>query len=367
MHVPFFSLSAQHDLIRLDLDSGLRKVIDGGHFILGEEVASFEKEYATYSGVKYCVSVANGLDALHICLASLGVGPGDEVIVPALTCAPTWMAVSKAGAVPVPVDADETTFNIDVRKINAAIGAKTKAIVPVNLYGMPADLKAISIIANAKRIFVVEDNAQAHGGKIGEKKTGSFGVVNATSFYPTKNLGALGDGGAITTDDALLAIKAAQLRNYGSSQRFVNETIGINSRLDEMQAAVLRIKLRHLEHWNAERKALALIYRSLLEGIGDLIMPSESDHVQSANHLFVACTQQREALRTHLLGCGIETDVHYPIPPHIQKAYKHLGYKPGDFPIAERICNTILSLPLWPGMREEQIVYVGDAVKKFFQ
>jgi dTDP-4-amino-4,6-dideoxygalactose transaminase len=366
-HIPFLSLSAQHELIRRDIDEGFRKVIDGGRLILAEEVALFEKEYAAYTGVRHCISVGNGLDALHISLVALGVGPGDEVIVPALTCAPTWMAISKAGARPVAVDANPTTFNIDVGRLAAAISSKTKVIIPVNLYGRPADLPAIMQVAASKKIFVVEDNAQAHGAMIGQKMTGSFGIMNATSFYPTKNLGALGDGGAITTDDAVLARRATQLRNYGSSERFVHEVIGINSRLDELQAAALRIKLRELERWNAERRTLAAEYEQRLRGVGDLIIPTSDKHFKSACHLFVVCTAQRDQLRLHLQENGIGTDVHYPVPPHLQKAYVDLGYKPGDFPVSEKVCNTVLSLPLWPGMTVEQVEYVADAVKRFFR
>ncbi|HWA33438.1 MAG TPA: DegT/DnrJ/EryC1/StrS family aminotransferase [Cyclobacteriaceae bacterium] len=365
--IPFLSLSAQHNLIRRELDAGFQKVVDGGRFILAEEVASFEKEYAAYSGVRHCISVANGLDALYISLSALGVGPGDEVIVPAFTCAPTWMAVSKTGARLVPVDADTATFNIDVGKISGAVTSKTKAIVPVNLYGTPADLPAIVELAASEEIFVVEDNAQAHGAMIGSQKTGSFGVINGTSFYPTKNLGALGDGGAITTDDPVLADKAAQLRNYGSSARFVHEIVGINSRLDELQAVMLRIKLRFIDRWNAERSVLAAGYLERLRGIGDLVIPSSEKNVQRAWHLFVVCTARRNLLQLYLQRKGIGTDIHYPIPPHLQKAYAHLGYRKGDFPVSEKIGDTVLSLPLWPGMSEAQLEYVTEAVRTFYK
>jgi dTDP-4-amino-4,6-dideoxygalactose transaminase len=367
MHrIPFLSLTSQHDLIRKDLEQGFRKVIDGERFVLGEEVALFEKEYAAYTGVNHCISVANGLDALAISLSAIGVGPGDEVIVPALTCAPTWMAVSKIGATPVPVDVERFSFNIDVDKIVGAVSARTKAVVPVNLYGRPANLPAIHSITSVQNVFMVEDNAQAQGASIGDRKTGSFGKINATSFYPTKNLGAMGDGGAITTDDHELAIKAGKLRNYGSSKRFVNEVVGVNSRLDELQACVLRIKLRHLDRWNEERKTLGGIYRDLLKGVGDIVMPVDADTHHSAIHLFVMCTAQREKLREHLQLLGIETDIHYPTPPHLQAAYAHLGYKKTSFPVAEQICSTIMSLPLWPGMRREDVVYVSEKIRRFF-
>jgi dTDP-4-amino-4,6-dideoxygalactose transaminase len=364
--IPFLSLSPQHDLIRQEIDAGFGKVIDGGRFVLGEEVALFEKEYALYSDMKHCVSVANGLDALHISLVALGIGFGDEVIVPALTCAPTWMAVSKTGALPVPVDADHLSFNIDVKKIQDAITSRTKAIIPVHLYGRPANVPAIVDIASSKNIFVIEDNAQAQGAMVGARKTGSFGIINATSFYPTKNLGALGDGGAITTNDPVLAKKAARLRNYGSSERFLNEVIGINSRLDELQACVLRIKLRHLDRWNAERRMLAAAYRRALKDVGDLKIPEDDAQTKNVYHLFVICSQHRDKLRSHLQRAGIGTDIHYPVAPHLQKAYSSLGFTKGSFPVSEKICDTVLSLPLWPGMKEQQVEHVGHLIQKFF-
>src|SRR5436190_969640 len=364
--IPFLSLSTQHDRIRDELEKSFKKLMKGGTFVLGEEVKAFEKEYAAYSGVNHCIGVANGLDALYISLKALGIGTGDEVIVPALTCSPTWMAVCRTGAVPVPVDAKESSFNIDESAIKVAVSAKTKAIIPVNLYGRPADLSSIQSIAKSSNLAVIEDNAQAHGASILGKQTGSFGLINATSFYPTKNLGALGDGGAITTNNQDLAEKARQLRNYGSTQRFHSSVIGINSRLDEMQAALLRIKLTYLDEWNEERRRLASRLEEILAGVGDLILPVDVKGAYSVYHLFVVCTNHRDALRKFLLNHGIETDVHYPTPPHLQKAFAYLGHEPGRFPIAEKICQTVVSLPLWPGMDEQQLEYVGGCVKEFF-
>lgn len=365
--IPFLSLTPQHDRIRKELEKSFKKVISGQRFVLGEEVAAFEKEFAAYSGVRHCITVANGLDALYISLKVLGIGQGDEVIIPAFTCAPTWMAVSRTGATPVAVEVDEKSFNIDPTKIGRAITSKTKAIVPVNLFGRPAKLFEMLAVAKEKNIFVVEDNAQGHGANVMGKKTGSFGFINATSFYPTKNLGALGDGGAVTTDDSVLAEKARQLRNYGSSIRFHHDVIGINSRLDEVQAAFLRVKLIYLDEWNEQRRKLAVRLQKLLAGVGDLKLPMDEKSAYCVYHLFVVCTSRRDQLREFLRQLGIETDIHYPLPPHLQKAYAHLGFKTGSFPIAENICKTILSLPLWPGMTEQQVDYVGDCVKKFFR
>ena len=365
--IPFLSLTPQYDRVREELEKSFKKVIGGQHFVLGEEVAAFEKEFAIYSGVRHCITVANGLDALYISLKVLGVGQGDEVIVPAFTCAPTWMAVSRTGAAIVAVEVDEKSFNMDVTKIGQAVTSKTKAILPVNLFGRPAALFKMLAVAKEKNIFVVEDNAQGQGANVGGKKTGSFGFINATSFYPTKNLGALGDGGAITTDDNVLAEKARQLRNYGSSIRFHHDAIGINSRLDELQAAFLRIKLTYLDEWNQQRRELALRLQKLLEGVGDLRLPRDEKGEYSVYHLFVVSTSRRDQLRKFLRLQNVETDIHYPIPPHLQKAYGHLGFKTGSFPITENICETILSLPLWPGMTGQQVDYVGECVKKFFR
>lgn len=364
--IPFLSLKPQHDLIRTELDECFMKVMDRSIFVLGGEVEAFEKEYAAYSGVNHCVAVANGLDALYISLKILGIGEDDEVIVPTLTCAPTWMAVSRTGARLVPVEVDPSTYCIDEARLGEAITSRTKAIVPVNLYGRPATLFSLVTLAQSKGIPIVEDNAQGHGASIHCKSTGSFGLLNATSFYPTKNLGALGDGGAITTDDFEFAKKAKILRNYGTVQRFHHDVVGINSRLDELQAAFLKTKLKYLDAWNRERREHALHYQQLLKGVGDLILPLETDGFSSNYHLFVIRTNRRDLLRQYLQTRGIETDVHYPIPPHLQPAYQMLGFTKGQFPVSEKICETILSLPLWPGMKEEQVSYISQCIKTFF-
>ena len=365
--LPFLSLAPQHDRIRIELEKSFKKVIAGSNFILGSEVAAFEGEYATFSGVQHCVAVANGLDALYISLKCLSIGGGDEVIVPALTCAPTWIAVSRTGAVPVPVDVHPQTFNIDVGKINPAVTTRTKAIIPVNLYGRPADLLSLAALTVNREIFIVEDNAQGHGASILGKMTGSFGKINGTSFYPAKNLGALGDGGAITTDDALLAAQARVYRNYGLSSRFHHEVTGVNSRLDELQAAFLRIKLGYLKEWNEQRKQIAARYSEEFVNIGDLLLPVGVENSDSNFHLFVLCTERRDGLREYLKQLGIGTDIHYPVPPHLQPVYAHLGYKPNSFPVAEKISSTILSLPIWTGMTDAQTEFVCSHVQKFFK
>lgn len=367
MRVPFLSLQPQQELIREELEKGFKKVLDGSQYILGKEVEAFEQAYAEYSGTRHCIAVANGMDALTISLSVLGIGSGDEVIVPALTCAPTWMAVARTGATIVAGDVDEKTFNVTVDTVAPLASRKTKAIVLVNLYGRPADLERIVDFASSKNFFVVEDNAQGHGAAISGKKTGSVGHINATSFYPTKNLGALGDGGAITTNDDELGQKARSFRNYGSTARFQHEVIGINSRLDELQAAFLRLKLRHLDIWNEERRTLAHKIQRELIGVGDLFFPEDASSVYSVYHLLVATTQKRDSLRSFLQQQEIETDIHYPLPPHLQKAFARMGYASGSFPVTEKICHQILSLPLWPGMGEEHTNYLVDQVKRFFK
>lgn len=364
--VPFLSLVSQLSSVRKDTEAAIQRVIRSGRFILGEEVAGFEKEYASFNDVRYCVGTANGMDALTIALKTLGIGVGDEVIVPANTCVPTWAAVSAVGANIRPVDADDETYNIDPTKIEAAITPRTKAIVPVHLYGQACDMSAIQTIAQRHRLQIVEDNAQAHGATHQGKLTGTFGAINATSFYPTKNLGALGDAGAITTNNATLFKKAMALRNYGSLKRDDFSEIGINSRLDELQAAILRPRLRLLHAWTKERQSLAKSYWSELSGVGDLILPAIGQGSSHVFHLFVVRSRKRDKLKQFLAARQIETLVHYPTPPFRQKAYEHLGFKSNNFPVASAIASTALSLPLWPGMRPSQQAQVIENVVKFF-
>lgn len=363
--IPFLSLSPQHSRIRTEALAAIAEVYDRNWFILGKELESFEKAYAEFTNTAFCLGVGNGHDALFIALKTLGIGPGDEVIVPAHTFIATWLAVTKTGADLIPVDADHT-FNLNTHKIEPGLSKKTKAIIPVHLYGQSCDMSTILSLARGEKIFVIEDNAQAHGATWQGQSTGSFGDINATSFYPVKNLGALGDGGALTTDNNLLAESARKYRNYGFLKKNVGEVQGINSRLDEIQAAVLRIKLNHLQSWNEERIRLATSYIKMLEGVGDIQLPVTAPEAHHVFHLFVVRSSRRDALREHLAAHQVETMIHYPIPPHLQRSYKDLGYKKGDFPVAESMAHTSISLPLWPGMSNEQIEYICDLIKKFY-
>lgn len=334
-------------------------------YILGDEVRQFENEYAAWNHTRHCVGVANGLDALVIALRALGVGPGDEVIVPSNTYIASWLAVSQVGAQVVPVEPNPNTWNIDPQQIAAAITPRTRAVMPVHLYGQACEMSAIAAIAAQYGLAVVEDNAQGHGARCDGRLTGSWGHVNATSFYPTKNLGALGDAGGITTDDDALADFCRTYRNYGSKTKYYNEMAGSNSRLDELQAALLRIKLRHLDAWNAERTVLANHYLRLLADVPGLQLPALAPGCTSVWHLFVVLTERRDALQAFLKEKGIQTMIHYPVAPHLQQAYADAGFQQGQFPLAERIARTCLSLPIFPGMTLEQVEQVCEEVKAF--
>ncbi|HKZ36884.1 MAG TPA: DegT/DnrJ/EryC1/StrS family aminotransferase, partial [Chryseolinea sp.] len=320
---------------------------------------------ALFTNTPFCIGVGNGHDALFIALKACGIGSDDEVIVPAHTFIATWLAVTRTGAKIIPLDSDGT-FNIDIQKLEGALSDKTKAIIPVHLYGQPCNMTAILAFSKKHGIFVIEDNAQAHGAAWQGQLTGSFGDINATSFYPVKNLGALGDGGALTTRNFEFAQYARRYRNYGFEIKNVSSEKGMNSRLDEIQAAVLGIKLKHVHRWNEERIRLANLYLKMLEGIGDVRLPISHPEALHVYHLFVIRTAQRDALRIHLANHHVETMIHYPIPPHLQKSFKDLGYKKGDYPIAENIANTALSLPLWPGLKDAEVEYVCEVIKKFY-
>jgi len=346
--------------------SALTRVYDAQWFVLGQEVANFEAAYAAFNQTAHCVGVANGLDALHLALKALGIGPGDEVLVPSNTYIATWLAVTQVGATPVPVEPNAVTFNLDPARVEAAITPRTRAIMPVHLYGQACEMTALMALAQRHHLVVVEDNAQAQGATADGQLTGSFGHASGTSFYPGKNLGALGDAGAITTNDADLNQKLRSLRNYGSQKKYYNEVVGYNSRLDEMQAAVLAIKLQHLAEWTRQRQAVAALYNRHLAGIGDLVLPTVAAGSTHVYHLYVVHTARREELQQHLADQGISTLVHYPVPPHRQEAYADLGLTQGQFPIAEALAATCLSLPMWPGMTEEHVAAVADAMRRFF-
>ena len=352
MNVPFLDLKAAYEELRSDFDSAHRRVMDSGWYLLGREIEAFEAEFAAYCGAKHAVGVANGLDALHLILRAYGIGPGDEVIVPANTYIATWLAVSHAGAVPVPVEPDPQTCNLDPVRIEAALTPRTRAIMPVHLYGRPADMDPILDIARRRGLKVVEDNAQAHGARYNGRRTGGLGDAAGTSFYPGKNLGAFGDGGAVTTNDPELAARVRLLRNYGSKVKYEHEIQGFNSRLDELQAAFLRVKLGVLDEWNRRRAAVAERYRAAFADTG-LRLPAPSPAGGHVWHLYTVRHAGRDRLRDFLEQAGVGTGIHYPIPPHLQPAYASLGLREGAFPVSEKIHREILSLPMGPHLSED--------------
>ena len=366
MNIPFLDLKKINQHYEQELLDQLKNVINSGWFIMGKKLTEFEKNYANFNNCNFCLGVGNGLDALILSLKSLNIGTGDEVIVPSNTYIASWMAISYVGAKVVPVEPRIDTYNIDVNLIEEKITSKTKAIMPVNLYGQAAELTKIMELAKKHNLFVVEDNAQAQGATCDGKLAGSFGHINGTSFYPGKNLGALGDGGAITTNDSELADKIKVLRNYGSQQKYYNEIKGYNSRLDELQAAFLDIKLKKLNSENKQRVEIAENYLKQLANVSDLILPALAEGCTSNYHLFVIRTKRRNELQKHIQEKGIGTVIHYPVPPHMQKAYKEYEFSTNKFPIANQIAETCLSLPVYPGMNEEQINYICDAVKLFY-
>ncbi len=366
MQIPFLSFKKMHDQVKPDMMKAFEKVYDSHWYIMGNSLTTFEKNYASYSKTKYCAGVANGLDAIVISLKTLGIGPGDEVIVPSNTYIATWLAVSYVGATPVPVEPNAQTYNINPDLIEKAVTNKTKAIIPVHLYGQVCEMDKIMAIAKKHNLFVVEDNAQAQGTYCNGKISGSFGDINATSFYPGKNLGAIGDAGAITTDNETLYKKACVIRNYGSQKKYYNEIKGINSRLDELQAALLDVKLPQMDGWNKERNDIAQQFNLKLSGIGDLILPVLAQGCTSNYHLYVIRTEKRNELQEHLNKNGIGTLIHYPVPPHLQEAYKEMNYKKGDFPLAEKIAETCLSLPIYPGLTQSEIETICNAIKSFY-
>jgi len=361
--IPFFDHRLMHDAISDELKGAFADFLSGDMLILGDQVTAFEKEFGAYQSSAYAAGVNSGLDALILSLKALGIGAGDEVIVPANTYIATWNAIQLAGAVPVPVEPDVTTMNIHIDNILPAIKKRTKAILPVHLYGLPCQMRHIMNVADAHDLYVIEDNAQAVGASVNGKKTGTWGYINATSFYPTKNLGALGDGGMVTSDDADLIARVKSLRNYGSAKRYVSKEIGLNSRLDELQAAMLRIKLRKLDLWLAERKQVAKQYLEGLKDVSEITLPV--DDPNHTYHLFVIRCDDRDALAAHLDKQGISTLIHYPIPPHLQEAYRFLKYTPGSFPITESIADTCLSLPLYYGFK--RVDEVVEAIRGYYK
>lgn len=361
--IPFLDLGPTYRASRLAIDAALHRVAESGWFLLGEELANFESRYAAHCGARRCAGVANGLDALHLALRALGVGTGDEVIVPSNTYIATWLAVSQCGAIPVPVEPDPSTYNLDPVRIEAAITPRTRVILPVHLYGQPADMDAINAVAKRHGLKVLDDCAQAHSALYKGRLVGALADVSAWSFYPGKNLGAMGDGGGVTTDSDEIDECVRLLRNYGSRVKYHNEVKGLNSRLDEIQAAVLVAKLEHLEVATTQRRALAARYLEGLDG-SKVALPQVPPWADPCWHLFVVRHADRDALQARLSERQVATLVHYPIPPHLQPAYRDLGYGPGSFPIAEAIHREVLSLPIWPGMSGADADHVIDAVHK---
>lgn len=363
--IPFLDIKAinlrQHEELHLALD----RVLNSGWLILGKECEAFESKFAAYCGARHCVGVGNGLEALHLVLHAWNIGPGDEVIVPSNTYIATWLAVTYTGATPVPVEPDERSCNINPELIEAAITPRTKAIIAVHLYGQTANMSAITAIARQFGLKVLEDAAQAHGAKHMGMRAGVLGDAAGFSFYPGKNLGALGDGGAVTTNDSELAAKLRALRNYGSRIKYHNEIIGFNSRLDELQAAFLRAKLPLLDEDNNHRAQIAKVYQQGLAEIQGLTRPVIEEGNEAAWHLYVVRHARRDELARHLAEQGVATMIHYPIPPHLQPAYAGLGYKQGAFPVAERIHAEVLSLPMGPCMTIEQAEKVISAIRGY--
>ena len=361
MTVSFLDLGAAYRELQSEIEAAVLASLRSGWYIGGHDVEVFEQEFAQYTEAQHCIGVANGLDALHLALLAMDVGPGDEVIVPSNTYIATWLAVSQCGATPVPVEPVESTYNIDVSRIEAAITKRTRVIIPVHLYGQPADMDPVLAIARKYGLRVLEDAAQAHGARYKGRRIGGHGDAVAWSFYPGKNLGALGDAGAVTTNNPDIAERIGVLRNYGSRVKYVNEVQGYNSRLDPVQAVALRVKLKYLDEWNTRRAEKAARYTTELSG-RDVILPNIPDWAEPVWHLYVVQSAKRDTLQKTLAEAGIGTMIHYPIPPHLQQAYAAAGFSSGQFPIAERMANRLLSLPIGPHLNSDQQGSVLQAI-----
>jgi dTDP-4-amino-4,6-dideoxygalactose transaminase len=362
--IPFVDLNSSYEEIKEEIESAALRVLRGGRYILGQEVEAFEEEFACYAKSRFCIGTGNGLDSLHLILRAMEIGDGDEVIVPANTYIASWLAVSLAGAKPVPVEPSVSTYNIDPDLIESAISTSTKAIMVVHLYGQPADMAPIRDIAYQHDLKVIEDAAQAHGAKYKGEQVGSLGDAAGWSFYPTKNLGIMGDAGAVTTSNKELADRIRLLRNYGSSGKYTNEIVGFNSRLDEIQAAILRVKLRYLEVWNDRRRAIAEKYLAELRHT-EIVLPQVAKEVNHVWHQFVVRSKKRDNFREEMRRKGISTMIHYPIPPHLQKAYEPLGIRQGTLPVTESICESIVSLPIHHNLTCQQVALLTETIKAY--
>jgi len=367
MKVPYFSFDYMHKALQDTLNEAFNDVLSADTFLLGQQLAAFEQSFSEYCSVRYAIGTGSGYDALYIALKSLRLHPGDEVIVPVHTFIATWHAIANCGLQVIPADALSGSFNLDPSQLEKVTGPKTRAIIPVHMYGQSCRMDAITDFAREHNLYCIEDFAQSHGATFKGKKTGSMGDMGATSFYPVKNLGALGDGGAITTNSERLDRICRQLRNYGSEQKYYYEDIGVNSRLEELQAAVLNRKLLLLDEWNRQRRTIADYYNRELGTIEALGLPTEEKDMYHVYHLYVILTDKRDKLRDYLYSRGIDTLIHYPCPPHLQKAYKFLNYRSGDFPVAEMIADRALSLPCYPGLPEEHQGYIIECIKNWFR
>jgi dTDP-4-amino-4,6-dideoxygalactose transaminase len=367
MKISFLELGATYQELRTGMDAAWRRVMDSGWYLFGPEVESFEREFAEYCEAPHCVGVANGLEALTLLLKAYGIGPGDEVVVPANTYIATWLAVTHAGATPVPVEPDPIYYNIDPGRIAAVLTPRARAILPVHLYGAPADMDPILDLARGRGLAVIEDAAQAHGARYLGRRVGNLSDATAFSFYPSKNLGAFGDAGAVVTRDAGIAGRVRVLGNYGSAKKYYNEAAGHNSRLDSLQAAMLRVKLGVLDEWNGRRRRIAARYLASFADLPELILPAVPEWAEPCWHLFVVRHPRRDNLQEHLAAHGIGTLIHYPIPPHLSGAYASAGWREGDFPVTEEIARTALSLPMNPQMTDEAVEAVIGAVRSFIE
>lgn len=363
--ISLVDLRLQYRLLRDEIDEAMRNVVESSDFILGRDVREFEREFGEFLGIKHCIGVASGTDALLMVLKSLNIGPGDEVIVPAHTFVATAFAVSLAGARPVFADVKEDDYTIDPEQVETLISTRTRAVIPVHIYGHVADMERLLDTGLRNGLSVIEDACQAHGARFKGQRAGSFGVASAFSFYPGKNLGCFGDGGLVASNNLEIARSVQLLRNYGQIEKYHHELIGQNSRLDTLQAAVLRVKLRRLENWNDQRRRIADLYREALSEV-PVALPRCLPTVEHVYHLFVIRSPKRSALLSHLHSQGISGGVHYPVPLHLQKPYQKLGYKAGQLPVSERVCSEVLSLPIYPEMTESQVLAVAEAVKDFF-
>ncbi|MFH1507289.1 MAG: DegT/DnrJ/EryC1/StrS family aminotransferase [Candidatus Omnitrophota bacterium] len=364
MKIPFIDFRREYRDLKKELDSAVKRVINSGHYILGKEVEEFEKALADYIGVKYAVGVGNGTEALHLALLAGGVKPGDEVITAVNTCAPTISAIMACGAIPVLVDAHPLSYCLDSAAIPAKITKKTKAVIPVHLYGQMSNMGHLMAIGKRYNLKIIEDCAQASGAKYKNKMAGSFGIAGCFSFYPTKNIGALGDGGMISTNSRDLAVECRRLRNYGETTRYKHDSLGFNSRLDEIQAALLRVKLKKLDEWNRRRRAIAERYKAGIDN-PDVILPEEMECARHVYHLFVIRVKRRDYFRNVLKAKGIPTLIHYPIPMYRQKFYLDLTRKRDYFPVADQLAEEIVSLPLYPYLRDEEVDYIIKIVNSY--